>query len=362
MSQATQWGQQASGPATMAQISARANASFNALLSMHSGTSRPDYAVGGTDWLDTTGITIGAITGAWVQKLWDGADDIAMAFIDASNNAMWFDPSAPEVEIASASLTDLATLKSTRGVVSGDAEINSFGTAPNKMWLVRFTGAPTLRHNVSNIICPGGADYAVTAGTVMIVTTDAASIATIGPGMKADGTSLVGSTGGGGGDTGARAYPIGALFMWPSTTPPAGALVRDGSDVSRTTYAALFGLIGTTYGEGDGSTTFTLPNDLGLFERGWDNGRGYDPGRVFGSEQPYGQKSQFAGGTFTAYVPASGSTSGSVSKSGNADKGNVGSGANSVDSLTYRLNASSIVAADEVRPRNRAYLPCIQAL
>jgi microcystin-dependent protein len=54
--------------------------------------------------------------------------------------------------------------------------------------------------------------------------------------------------------------PIGAI-MWfaNTTTTPPGWLAADGSNVSRTTYAALFAVIGTTYGNGDGSTTFTLP-------------------------------------------------------------------------------------------------------
>lgn len=49
--------------------------------------------------------------------------------------------------------------------------------------------------------------------------------------------------------------------------------------------AALFAAIGTTYGAGNGSTTFTLPDARGEFFRGWDNGRGVDGGRVIGSAQ-----------------------------------------------------------------------------
>jgi microcystin-dependent protein len=47
------------------------------------------------------------------------------------------------------------------------------------------------------------------------------------------------------------------------TSAPAGYLAEDGSAVSRTTYATLFSLIGTTYGAGDGSTTFNLPDSRG---------------------------------------------------------------------------------------------------
>lgn len=54
--------------------------------------------------------------------------------------------------------------------------------------------------------------------------------------------------------------PIGAIVPFGGTTPPLGTLLCDGSAVSRVTYAALFAAIGTTYGAGDGSTTFNLPN------------------------------------------------------------------------------------------------------
>ena len=68
-------------------------------------------------------------------------------------------------------------------------------------------------------------------------------------------------------------------------TPPAGWLECDGAAINRTTYTDLFASIATTYGTGDGSTTFNLPDLRGEFLRGWDNGRGVDSGRVFGSAQ-----------------------------------------------------------------------------
>ncbi len=52
----------------------------------------------------------------------------------------------------------------------------------------------------------------------------------------------------------------GTIKMWSSTTIPTGYLLCDGRTVSRTAYADLFKIIGTTYGAGDGSTTFNLPN------------------------------------------------------------------------------------------------------
>lgn len=60
----------------------------------------------------------------------------------------------------------------------------------------------------------------------------------------------------------------GMIFAFAGSTIPSGFLLCDGSKVSRTTYKKLFDVIGTTYGEGDGSTTFTLPNLLDRFLEG----------------------------------------------------------------------------------------------
>ena len=79
--------------------------------------------------------------------------------------------------------------------------------------------------------------------------------------------------------------PAGSVMSFASSTPPSGWVECDGSALSRTTYVALFTAIGTTYGTGDGSTTFNLPDLRGEFLRGWDNGRGVDSGRALGSWQ-----------------------------------------------------------------------------
>lgn len=62
--------------------------------------------------------------------------------------------------------------------------------------------------------------------------------------------------------------PAGMLMQYAGTTAPAGWKVCDGSPISRTGFAELFALIGTTYGNGDGLTTFNLPNFSGKMARG----------------------------------------------------------------------------------------------
>lgn len=82
-----------------------------------------------------------------------------------------------------------------------------------------------------------------------------------------------------------RAVPTGFSGFYAGGTPPDGWLEENGAWVSRTAYAKLFAVIGTAYGAGDGSTTFTLPDSRGLVKRALDNGRGLDPGRTRGSYQ-----------------------------------------------------------------------------
>lgn len=62
--------------------------------------------------------------------------------------------------------------------------------------------------------------------------------------------------------------PVGTVMPYAGATAPSGFLLTDGSAVSRTAYPALFAAIGTTYGSGDGSTTFNLPNTQGIFVKG----------------------------------------------------------------------------------------------
>ena len=68
--------------------------------------------------------------------------------------------------------------------------------------------------------------------------------------------------------------PTGTISMWGGAiaSPPTGYLACNGSAVSRTTYSALFAIVGTTYGVGDGSTTFNLPNFTNAFPYGANEG------------------------------------------------------------------------------------------
>lgn len=81
------------------------------------------------------------------------------------------------------------------------------------------------------------------------------------------------------------AVPAGSVIPFAYSSAPSGWLKANGAAVSRTTYAALFAAVGTTFGAGNGTTTFNLPDLRGEFVRGWDDGRGIDTGRAIATSQ-----------------------------------------------------------------------------
>jgi microcystin-dependent protein len=95
------------------------------------------------------------------------------------------------------------------------------------------------------------------------------SIGATGPTGPIGPTGVTGATG----PTGVTSpgLPTGSITQFAGSTAPSGWLSCDGTNVSRTTYADLFAVLGTTYGSGDGSTTFALPNMKGRIPVGFDS-------------------------------------------------------------------------------------------
>ena len=150
--------------------------------------------------------------------------------------------------------------------------------------------------------------------------------------------------------------PVSAIYYLATSTVPSGYLECNGQAVSRTTYANLFSFIGTTYGVGDGSTTFNVPDLRGQFVRGWDHGKGVDTGRTFGSSQTdtlqnitgnfFGAGNNAANGAF-------------------AGTGTVATwlqfGGCCPDVSNYNFDASRVArTSTETRPKNLALLPVIK--
>lgn len=62
---------------------------------------------------------------------------------------------------------------------------------------------------------------------------------------------------------GSTSFPVGSMMVYAGSTAPSGWLICDGSAVSRTTYSGLFAVVASSFGSGDGSTTFNVPNPDG---------------------------------------------------------------------------------------------------
>ena len=136
---------------------------------------------------------------------------------------------------------------------------------------------------------------------------------------------------------------VGTVIASANSIVPSGYLECNGALLSRTTYANLFAVIGTTYGVGDGSTTFALPDLRGEFIRGFDNGRGVDSGRTIGSNQNDAFKSH----THNTAV-------------GSAHTTGSGSHHTMLGLSTSYGKTSSATGDNETRPRNIAMMYCIK--
>ncbi|MEL6317754.1 MAG: tail fiber protein, partial [Pseudomonadota bacterium] len=172
-----------------------------------------------------------------------------------------------------AGVVELATLA--EGLAGSDT---SRAVTPAVAAAIANAASPTIADATTSV--KGVAELADNAET--IAGTNAAR-ATTPAGVKAAiDQALAGFGGGGGGSDG---VPVGQVGYTAGASAPTGWLLANGATVSRTTYADLFAVIGETYGAGDGSTTFALPDLRGYFIRGLDLSAGIDAGRALGSAQ-----------------------------------------------------------------------------
>lgn len=165
-----------------------------------------------------------------------------------------------------------------------------------------------------------------------------------------------------------RPLPPGLILFVESDTAPTGTLKANGATVSRTTYAALFAVIGTRHGSGDGSTTFALPDYRGRFVRALDDGAGIDTGRTLGSAQAgaieghthaSGTLSTGSAGSHThSYTSPASSLAGGGSGNFYVATGSGTTGSSGSHTHTMTGSTASTGGA-ETRPVNRAALAVI---
>jgi microcystin-dependent protein len=182
--------------------------------------------------------------------------------------------------------------------------------------------------------------------------------------------------------------PTGTVIWFTNSgVVPNGYLICDGSAVSRTTYDDLFSVVGITFGPGDGSTTFNLPDLRGQFIRGYNDAGGtpgsLDPGRSFGSSQSdaYEQHSHgitdpghnhgvtdpghnhtsggFADVQSTALIGASLMAGDGSTRAGNTASTGITINGN-LTGITVNNSPAIAASPDETRPTNVALLPIIK--
>jgi len=148
---------------------------------------------------------------------------------------------------------------------------------------------------------------------------------------------------------------IGSIITWCADIAPNGYLECNGSAISRTTYAALFSIIGTTFGIGDGSTTFNIPDLRGYFVRGWSNGSSVDSGRSFASTQTDALQNitGIIGGLTNSIAAASGAFAYGSTYGGNGQQAQA--------NVRLDFDASRVArTSTETRPTNLALMYCIK--
>jgi microcystin-dependent protein len=365
----------------------------NALHSTHGGSTAPSYITAGMLWLDTTAAN-------YELKLYDGAQSITVAIIDATNNVSRVAVDSAETSYITATTAaqikfviasvDTATIRSTGlqfNIASpyiGDSSNNallSFSTTASAVNQINVANAATGTNpvisaigndtNIGITLTPKGTGRTnigqlavdgttitttaaqlnfVTGVTSAIQTQLDAKAALASPALTGTPTAPTATVGTNTTQIATTAFVLanggaaGEVSFFAMSSAPTGWLKANGAAVSRTTYAALFTAIGTTFGVGDGSTTFNVPELRGEFIRALADGRAVDTGRALGSAQ---------GDVFKSHTHTAPGNRDSTAAGNNFYlSANSGSG--------YQDTTDATGDATETRPRNVALLACIK--
>lgn len=307
-------------------------------LGLSVGSTQPLAPYNGQLWVDTS-------TNPPVLKTWNGATWTILSFIPSSSiitNPSGTAPASPALgqlwQDTSQTPDELKMWDGSNWVrvdpngitqAAGDARYLQIATAASTY--LALSGG-TLTGNLTLVGAPSTTNMAATKGYVdtQIAAIPAASDMT----------------------------PAGTVIWTARTTAPTGYIKANGAAISRSTYATLFSAIGTTYGAGDGSTTFNLPDLRGEFIRGWDDGRGIDSSRAMGSSQA----AAFASHTHGVSDPGHSHSWGGIGGSG-GNNAAFGSGyavtSNQTGGAATGISIGS-TGGTETRPRNIALLGCIK--
>lgn len=179
-------------------------------------------------------------------RVQDSADPDSSPFVVDTTGNVGVGTATPAnaIDVAGGAIQISSSGGTARTVMSTDASNSTFGVSDDRNFVVATNAATRLTINSTDatytvpVVLPGVPTSSLQAATKSYVDQRA---------------------------------PAGAIMAYAANSAPTGWLLCDGSAVSRTTYAALFSVISTTWGIGDGSTTFNVPDLRGQFLRGYDD-------------------------------------------------------------------------------------------
>lgn len=363
MSQASTWNVPTTGPGTMSAFAGRANPALDAILTHHSGASRPSYAVAHSTWLKIVS------SSAWELYLYDGADDILIGTFNPITNAFTLQSSGLGFATSLVARTDTTPLSLAGGRVVVSAGAGSEG-------LIELKGKASGSYDASGIKWTNGNTGAQFFDL----------ISNIGTGLKlrdsaaADVLQFLAT-----GDVNSKLWgdlkdqivQPGTLGFFPFTSTPSGWLKANGALISRTTYARLWAAAqatgkivteaawsGGAYGAfstGNLSTTFRIPSMNGYFPRGVYDESGY----TIGTYRADANKSHSHGGatatggvdhTHNQFFGDQGANFG-FNFSAAVNSGSTPTGGASAYIHTHAINSDG---SAEGEPRNIPLLACIK--
>lgn len=262
------------------------NSALQALGSTSIGTAAPATIYTGQQWVDndTPSATL------WTWNFYDGADSIAIGQFDTTANTFSVTNGvktnvtpvftvaineAAYADVASAGTCDIGAAASNNVRITGTTTITGLGSgAAGIHRRVRFAGILTLTYNATSLILPTSASITTAADDMAEFTSLGSSNWICTNYERKSGAALAAS--------GAASIPVGAVMVYAGLTEPTDWQFCYGQAISRATFAALFAIVSTTYGVGDGSTTFNVPDLRGRVVAGQDDMGGSSANRLTG--------------------------------------------------------------------------------
>jgi len=265
---------------TGANVRADINNNLAALYSLSSGSSQPSVTTAHQFWLDTS-------TTPDTLKIRNASDNAWITLGNVETNLGLANTTGST--FTGSVLVPAGTVSAGGLAFSGDTDTGLYKVAANDLGIT--AGGSLISHfNSSGLTLKDGKALRLRdSGNSNYISLAA-------PALTSDVTLTLPSDDGNSGDMlqtngsgvltwqAVQGVPSGSVFTHASTTLPSGYLECNGASVSRSTYAALFSAIGTTWGSSGGSV-FNVPDLRGEFIRGFDNSRGVDSGRSFASSQ-----------------------------------------------------------------------------